>query len=128
MANLKGYLKDSNNNKIYPDDYDTGWIKVTQFYNGAGHFAEATSPVQYRRIGKIVYLNGLLSSGTQGVQFNLPEGFRPTSDYRCYILRDDSSTIRGFVNYNSQNGDFYLEGSTVGHEVALAPVSFIADV
>ena len=106
---------------------DSGWINVKSFQNGAGNWQNGSSPVRYRKIGKIVYLNGLLASGTTGVQFTLPEGFRPSGKYNCFIVRYGTGTGRVFINYNSENGDVYIENAVKGNETSLMCISFIAD-
>lgn len=119
-----------NNENAFPTDYDTGWIKITTFFNGASHHDEQNSPVSYRRIGNIVYLNGLLSSGSSGVQFFLPEGFRPVGCYRVYPVRYGvvPRMTYLFVNYDIPlRGAVFLEENVAGLEISLAPVSFVID-
>ena len=106
---------------------DTGWINVKSFQNGAANWQNGSSPVRYRKIGKIVYLNGLLQSGTTGVQFTLPEGFRPSGKYNCFIVRYGTGTGRVFINYNNENGDVYIENAVKGNETSLMCISFVAD-
>lgn len=134
MTNNKGYLINTNGDKIYPDSYDTGWIKVTQFYNGASHFNEAGNPVRYRKIGNEVFLAGLLKAGygasgttDRGLQFILPEGFRPSGNYNCWITRHGTGTVRCLVNGSSISGYVALEDATAGLETPLSVVNFIAE-
>lgn len=55
----------------------TAWTAVT-FTNGWSSFGSGYQPVQYRKIGDIVYCRGTLSTGTGAtVAFTLPAGFRP---------------------------------------------------
>lgn len=58
MSDFKGYLKDKDGNKIYPDDYDTGWqtLALTSDFVSTGDSYIAA----YRKIGNIVYLRGLI--------------------------------------------------------------------
>lgn len=58
---------------------DTPWVTVT-LLNGYTHFDGPSAPVQYRRLGGVVYLRGLLSGGNAaGLDaFILPPGFRGT--------------------------------------------------
>ena len=129
MSNYKGYLQDKNGNKIYNDDYDTGWIQVTEFLNEAGNY-NPLFPVSYRKIGKVVYLNGLLKGGSKGIQFVLPEGFRPKGVYNAWICRFGTNWGRVFVNYENQDGAIVCEGdpySPLNMEIPLSNISFIAD-
>jgi len=54
----------------------SGWTGVT-FSNGWNNMS-GWSPVQYRKMGDMVYLRGNATGGTVGtVAFTLPVGFRP---------------------------------------------------
>lgn len=57
---------------------DTGWI-TPAFVNGWLNYDAANyNPAGYRKIGKVVYLRGLVKSGTTAADiFILPPGFRP---------------------------------------------------
>lgn len=63
MTNNKGYLQDKDGNALYPNDYDSGWIAISL---NSALFKEtgATFPCRERRIGNIVYLQGLASSSS----------------------------------------------------------------
>lgn len=58
---------------IPPEFYQTPWTNVT-FQNGWA----AVTPVQYCKIGNIVYMRGMMSSGGNNtICYTLPVGFRP---------------------------------------------------
>lgn len=60
--------------------YPTDWTPVT-FTNSWVNFGGVYNTCQYRKVGDIVYLRGLMSSGTIGLaSFTLPAGFRPPAD------------------------------------------------
>lgn len=111
-----------------PSSNDTGWISVTTWQNGAENWDNGANPVQYRKIGNIVYFQGLMKCGSSGVQFTIPEGFRPNNkSYNCWICRCGTSTCRIHVNYSGILGNIAIEGnSSSGLEVPLSPVSYIA--
>ena len=55
---------------------DSGWITPT-LNSGYGSLGSPYGPVQYRKIGNVVNVVGLLSTSVTGVVFTLPEGYRP---------------------------------------------------
>jgi hypothetical protein len=58
---------------------DTGWINAT-LTGGWSNYGSPYSGAQYRRIGNVVYLRGLVKDGAFGASnpiFTLPAGFRP---------------------------------------------------
>lgn len=74
-------------------EYDSGWIYLSStawgvlpseiaLQNGAGIYGGTFGMPRIRRIGDIVYMEGLVSSPPAGggVIFNLPVGFRPDGD------------------------------------------------
>lgn len=127
MSNYKGYLQDKNGNKIYNDDYDTGWIEL-ELINGATLFTDGRTP-SYRKIGKIVYLSGLFKAPeTNDVTpiAYLPEGFRPHYDYESFIIRNGVGYCIAGINRDNQNGAIWIQNSTTG-ETSLSNISFIAD-
>ena len=101
---------------------------MTTWQNGAGNWDNGANPVQYRKIGNIVYFQGLMKCGSSGVQFTIPEGFRPNNkSYNCWICRCGTSTCRIHVNYSGILGNVAIEGnSSSGLEVPLSPISYIA--
>ena len=63
----------------------TPWTDVT-FQNGWTNFGGGYQTCQYRKVGDIVYLRGLMTHATgNSVAFTLPAGFRPPAalEYPC---------------------------------------------
>lgn len=86
---------------------DSGWLTAT--LNSAFELSASTAPVQYRKVGKLVYIRGSIkaaqsvSSDGSATIFTLPEGYRPSrQEYslqsaasKTYLL---SVTSTGAVN------------------------------
>ena len=85
------------------------------------------NPCYYRKIGKIVYLYGVVGGSGSAVSdiFELPIGYRPRNMYCSFICRNGSGICRilinstGIVTYENINGD--------GSEVSLYGVFFFID-
>lgn len=108
--------------------YDSGWINFTNFQNGAAVWDSNFSPPRYRRIGNIVYLNGLFASGTNGtVQFTLPVGFRPSSQYESHMVRNGTSHAIIYINQGAINGMLAIQNSEANKETSLNGISYITD-
>jgi hypothetical protein len=113
--------------------YDTGWIEVgitpgaPAFQNGWTHYDQRTA--RFRKINGIVYLGGIVKSGTVGPNFSiftLPVGFRPTN--RNFIDNNYACISNGaFGSLGvSGNGAVALEsGSNIYADLCCA--SFPAD-
>jgi len=57
---------------------DSGWLTPTLLNGWAVYDATFGNAAMYRKIGPIVFLRGLIRSGTMGATaFNLPAGYRP---------------------------------------------------
>lgn len=55
----------------------TAWTNPT-FMNGWVNYGTPYAPVQYRKVGDLAYIRGLMKSGaTSAVAFMMPIGFRP---------------------------------------------------
>lgn len=67
-------------------EYDSGWITIGDLgapaYQAGGVYGGAFGTPRFRRIGDIVYMEGLVGSppAAGGVIFTLPDGFRPDGD------------------------------------------------
>jgi hypothetical protein len=60
----------------------TAWTAVT-FTNGWTDFGGGYQAMQYRKVGDVVELRGMIGSGTPGASaFTLPTGFRPPANIR----------------------------------------------
>lgn len=65
----------------------TAWTTPT-YQNGWVEYA-AGRGAQYRKIGDIVYIRGIIKNGTAGLTaFTLPSGFRPNPDVSFIVNRD----------------------------------------
>lgn len=106
---------------IYAGD-DTGWISAS-LQNGWVNFGGAYSIAEYRRLNGIVYVQGLIKSGTINpgtVLFNLPVGFRP----RAYFIspawgNGGGSAIEVAPNGNVVVGD--ISAFTLRQSISILP-------
>lgn len=91
---------------------DTGWTNVTLVNGWSG----GGSTPRYRRVGRVVYIEGMVSGGTSNTIFTLPAGFRPTQDNLSFAYSD----VGGVTVWTS--------GSVLGTvgKVALLNISFLA--
>lgn len=107
--------------------YDSGWRNIV-FENGAAMWGDNFSPARYRRIGDVVYLNGLFTSNTTGgVQFTLPVGFRPTSQYESHIIRHGVVSKVAYINQGAIDGKMVLQDVTEAKETSLNGISFLTN-
>jgi hypothetical protein len=70
------------------------WINVTTFLNSWVNYGGADQVARYRRIGDMVYVEGVVRAGpTNGwtTVFNLPIGFRPPLVYAGPIYADNAA-------------------------------------
>lgn len=119
----------NNINSYYqPRIYDSGWINFTNFLNGAAVWDSNFSPPRYRRIGNIVYLNGLFTAGTPGtVQFVVPVGFRPTSKYESHMVRNGTNHAIIYINQGVIDGQLAIQNSEANKETSLNGISYFTD-
>jgi len=59
---------------------DSGWITPTLNSGFTSLDTTTYGPIQYRKIGNIVNIQGLTGQASVAAVFNLPEGFRPPTD------------------------------------------------
>lgn len=80
----------------------TAWVTVAAFTGGWVSF-DATRPPQYRKIGDVVFLRGVVKNGAiNSSAFTLPAGYRyPVGDMSFIV---DSNAAVGSVNVGS-NGN-----------------------
>jgi hypothetical protein len=77
---------------------DIPWIPVTGFQNGWANYGGAFQPAQYRKIGDMVHLRGLIrnETGVNGpippAAFYLPPGFRPPAIHLLVGLSSGTTT------------------------------------
>jgi len=82
-----GDLTFNGSNTVTPTD--SGWQDVT-FESGYGNYGSPFPDVQYRKIGKVVYLKGLMDPATHGTAFTLPEGYRPPERQAIDVINNNS--------------------------------------
>jgi hypothetical protein len=84
------------------------------------------NPCYYRKIGKIVYVYGVIGGGGNDTTiFTLPAGYRPAYMYCSFICRNDTGTCRILVD---STGDVYYQNiNGNGNEVSLYGISFFVD-
>jgi len=107
---------------------DTGWIPLTQYLvNGWSQFNN-NYPILYRKIGNIVYLQGLVKKGTKGTIFkDLPDEIRPK--HKVYLANAigeknvKGTKHLGLVVWN--NG--HLESKMFSQEWTSIACSYILD-
>lgn len=88
-------------------DVSTGWANVT-FQNGWVNFGGLYQTVQYKRIGRRVYVRGLMKAGTVGaVAFQLPAGYRPPA---TIMLAPPTSTGAGRLEVDSAGQIILVSG------------------
>lgn len=99
---------------------DTGWIVPTlagSWVNYGGTFA----PAGYRRIGGVVYLQGLVMNGSGNI-FTLPVGFRPSRGTLIFDTDSNSAHARFDVLTNGQVNFVIGSNAHVSLSVASFPV------
>lgn len=119
----------NNINSYYqPKVYDSGWRNFTDFLNGATTWSGNFSPPRYRRIGNMVHLNGLFTAGTPGtVQFVMPVGFRPTSQYESHMVRNGTNHAIIYINQGAIDGQLAIQNSEANKETSLNGISYFTD-
>lgn len=114
---------------------DTGWIPINSFANswtffGGSYGANEYAFAAWRKKAGIVYLRGLIASGTVAsgtVMFTLPVGFRPAAGTRT-IYSIISNDVFGGISINAaSDGGVRTHGTVSNVYVSLANVSFPAD-
>lgn len=76
---------------------DSGWITPT-LLNSWVNFSPSYRQVAYRRLNRVVYVEGVIKGGASVVGqaiFNLPAGFRPASTAPAVIMRTVASAASG---------------------------------
>jgi hypothetical protein len=86
-------------------DTPPGW--TTLIYASGWGWAGLTSPLQYRKIGDIVYIRGSAKGPSSGLVGNLPAGFRPPVQVTFPLLCQGG--LLGYV-YVTTGGDLYFNG------------------
>ena len=88
---------------------DSGWITPTLNTGYANYAAAEYTPIQYRKIGNVVNIRGLLATSPHGTVFTLPVDYRPPIRLICPAIgnntigRLDIKNDGGVVIQNSPN-------------------------
>lgn len=105
---------------------DTGWIN---FELNIGWSCQYNTDIaQYRKIGNVVYLRGLLNAtaAAGNVIATLPEGFRPSAHFQRYTCpHSQSDTVNIEISYTGQIKDYTKSENTGREFIALFGISFI---
>lgn len=88
----------------------TTWTAVT-FANSWVDFGTGNQVCQYRKVGDMVQVRGLMKSGTIGAAaFTLPAGFRPPA---TLIFASEANSLFSVINIDSAGVFTPLTGSNV---------------
>jgi hypothetical protein len=80
------------------DGLATPWTGVT-FQNGWVNFGGAYQTAQYRKVGDVVQVRGVIKSGTVGsIAFTLPVGFRPPAKLQ---IGQESNQVHSYVEVDT---------------------------
>lgn len=107
------------------DNNDTGWIDLPLNSGWTMNDYESEKP-QYRKIGKVVYLRGLVNatSAAAGAVATLPLGFRPAGYFNrfvCSLNQEDTAVVN--INANGLIND-HQKGSKSRLFLSLNGISF----
>jgi len=100
---------------------DSGWITPT-LNSGFTSYAAPYGPIQYRKIGNIVNIQGITNQASIADVFTLPEGFRPPLDV---IISADTNGGGGRLDIQ-QNGDVRIVVTPTSSWFSLACTFFTA--
>lgn len=104
---------------------DSGWVNLP-YANGWRDYGGSWEPGRYRKLNGVVYLQGLISSGTvtsQTTMATVPAGFRPAGDKHYPVA---SAAAYGQINVFA-DGRITTNAPLSNAWVSLANVSWIAD-
>src|SRR3954471_15471582 len=86
--------------RIKATESDTGWIAPTLAGAWANHTPGTWAVAGYRRKNGIVYLKGLVKSGT-GTIFTLPNGFRPVEATHMAVPSNGGTVGMAIINIST---------------------------
>jgi hypothetical protein len=90
----------------------TAWTAVT-FQNSWANYGSGWQTAQYRKIGDIVYLRGLIAGGASATTaFTLPVGFRPPSSLLFAVDKETLTHGRLDVLSSGNVAPSWLAGSS----------------
>jgi hypothetical protein len=125
---VRVYYADSWGDWLKEGGNDSGWINLT-LNTGWSMDDYASEVPQYRKIGNIVYLRGLVNATTAAgnILATLPQGFRPSGYFNrfvCSLNQSDNAVVQ--INANGQIND-HQKGSKSRMFLSLNGISFVAD-
>ena len=125
---VRVYYADSWGDWLREGGNDTGWINLTLNSGWSMNDYNSEFP-QYRKIGNIVYLRGLINatSAAGTIITTLPNGFRPSGYFNrfvCSLNQSDNAVVQ--INANGQIND-HQKGTKSRMFLSLNGISFIAD-
>lgn len=86
---------------------DTGWIDM-ELQNEWTNYGQYFNKAQLRKIGKQVYLRGLIKNGTlRNLLCQLPNTFRP-QDANIYVAKAESGYVEVRIH---ANGEIFIQNS-----------------
>lgn len=116
------------NAKYTAQSDDTGWLNLT--LNSGWSSPYMSDVAQYRRIGKVVYLRGLINAtAAAGPNIaTLPEGYRPSGQFQRYIsCVNQSDNVALQIKQNGVLSD-QTKTTSAGREfISLYNVAFLVD-
>ncbi len=134
MSNFKGYLKDKDGNKIYPDDYDTGWQTLSLASN-IQMTSASNYPARQRKVGNIVYLEGLIELVSEDASVDIQLGtvkWPPSKTQYCAgvtSMAEDLYSNKAKVVRINTNGTIQTHGSniSISRWISLYGISYFVD-
>lgn len=101
---------------LYPKVFETDWTNMP-FINGWTMYPSTSyRRCQYKKVGNIVYLEGLITNSASSPNFNfatLPVGFRPSSIVQVPItgqLAEVGQGNKGIMLAINPNGNLNIQG------------------
>jgi hypothetical protein len=103
---------------------DTGWVNFT-LSNGWENLGGNYPPAQYRKIGKQVFLRGLIKNNSSNttVLLNLNSSIKPLKT--MYSIATESDVVKPV--YIETSGSINIENYTKGDWVSLGNISYFID-
>ena len=102
---------------------DSGWVTPTLNSPFTSLDTTQYGPIQYRKIGNIVNIQGLTTQASVAVVFTLPEGFRPPNDILIAAYCDGNGQARLDIR---KDGQVYIIYTPTSGWVSLACTFFTA--
>ena len=115
-----GDVEFSGPNTVTP--VDSGWI-IPTLNSGFTSYVDPYGPIQYRKIGNVVNIQGLTNQASVAAVFTLPEGFRPPVDTVIAAQCDGPAQARLDIK---KTGDVYIVYTPTSSWVSLACTFFTA--